>query len=93
MQDPEFVNLLVESNLNKTKFEKTYLRGETCQGIFINYKNISNSINKNIGFGVAQIGKAFRNEISARQFIFRLREFQQMEMQYFDFPNKSRKNF
>ena len=93
LQDPEFVNLLVESNLNKTKFGKSYLRGETCQGIFINYKNISNSINKNISFGVAQIGKAFRNEISARQFVFRLREFQQMEMQYFDFPNKSKENF
>ncbi len=93
LSEPEFVNLLVESNLNQSKVGKSYLRGETCQGIFINYKNIATSTNKKIPFGVAQIGKAFRNEISARQFLFRLREFEQMEMQYFDFPQKSDENF
>ncbi len=85
-------NLLVKSNLgnfdqNWTK-EAAYLRGETCQGIYVNYKNILDSSRIKIPFGVAQIGKAFRNEITARQFIFRTREFEQMEMQYFTHPDK-----
>ncbi len=85
-------NLLVKSNLgnfdqNWDK-EAAYLRGETCQGIYVNYKNILDSSRVKIPFGVAQIGKAFRNEITARQFIFRTREFEQMEMQYFTHPEK-----
>ncbi len=83
-------NLLVQSNLGNftsdwTK-EPTYLRGETCQGIYVNYKNVLDSTRVKIPFGIAQIGKAFRNEITARQFIFRTREFEQMEMQYFVKP-------
>ncbi|OQA52571.1 MAG: Glycine--tRNA ligase [candidate division WS2 bacterium ADurb.Bin280] len=88
----EKFNLLVQSNLGNltqdwTK-DPTYLRGETCQGIYVNYKNVLNSSRVKIPFGIAQIGKAFRNEITARQFIFRTREFEQMEMQYFVHPSE-----
>ncbi len=62
---------------------QVYLRGETAQGIYINYKNILNIGFSPIPFGIAQVGKAFRNEINPRQFLFRKREFEQMEMQYF----------
>lgn len=63
--------------------EKIYLRPETAQGIFVNYLNVQKTSRMKPPFGIAQIGKAFRNEIIARQFIFRMREFEQMEMQYF----------
>jgi len=66
-----------------------YLRPETAQGIFVNYLNVQKSGRMKIPFGIAQIGKAFRNEIVARQFIFRMREFEQMEMQFFVNPEKS----
>ncbi|MCF0202930.1 MAG: glycine--tRNA ligase [Bacteroidaceae bacterium] len=65
---------------------KIYLRPETAQGIFVNYLNVQKTGNMKIPFGIAQIGKAFRNEIVARQFIFRMREFEQMEMQFFVKP-------
>jgi glycyl-tRNA synthetase len=83
-------NLLVQSNLGNFTgdwtAEPTYLRGETCQGIYVNFKNVLDSSRVKVPFGIAQIGKAFRNEITARQFIFRKREFEQMEMQYFVRP-------
>lgn len=60
-----------------------YLRPETAQGIFVNYLNVQKTSRHKLPFGIAQIGKAFRNEIVARQFIFRMREFEQMEMQFF----------
>jgi len=85
-------NLLVESNLGDftgTGENKTYLRGETCQGIYINFKNVLDSTRVKVPFGIAQIGKAFRNEITARQFIFRKREFEQMEMQFFVHPSEA----
>ena len=63
-----------------------YLRPETAQGIFVNFLNVQKSGRLKIPFGIAQIGKAFRNEIVARQFIFRMREFEQMEMQFFIKP-------
>ena len=63
-----------------------YLRPETAQGIFVNYLNVQKSGRMKLPFGIAQIGKAFRNEIIARQFIFRMREFEQMEMQFFVKP-------
>ncbi|MFA5024575.1 MAG: glycine--tRNA ligase [Patescibacteria group bacterium] len=90
-------NLLVQSNLGNftsdwTK-EPTYLRGETCQGIYVNYKNVLDTARVKIPFGIAQIGKAFRNEITARQFIFRTREFEQMEMQYFVRPEEEMKYY
>jgi len=63
-----------------------YLRPETAQGIFVNFLNVQKTGRMKIPFGIAQVGKAFRNEIVARQFIFRMREFEQMEMQYFVTP-------
>ncbi len=84
-------NLLAQTNLGNFASDwtknPTYLRGETCQGIYINYKNVLDSSRVKVPFGIAQIGKAFRNEIAPRQFIFRLREFTQMEMQMFVAPN------
>ncbi len=68
-----------------------YLRPETAQGIFVNYLNVQKSGRMKIPFGIAQIGKAFRNEIIARQFIFRMREFEQMEMQFFVQPGEEMK--
>jgi len=90
-------NLLVKSNLgnfagNWTE-NPTYLRGETCQGIYLNFKNVLQSTRVKVPFGIAQIGKAFRNEISPRQYIFRRREFEQMEMQYFVHPSTEMENY
>ncbi len=68
-----------------------YLRPETAQGIFVNYLNVQKTGRMKIPFGIAQIGKAFRNEIVARQFIFRMREFEQMEMQFFVKPGEEMK--
>ncbi|KPA15561.1 glycyl-tRNA ligase [Candidatus Magnetomorum sp. HK-1] len=86
-------NLLVQSNLGNftedINKKPVYLRGETCQGIYINFKNVLASTRIKIPFGIAQIGKAFRNEITARQFIFRKREFEQMEMQMFVHPDQA----
>lgn len=89
-------NLLVQSNLGNftgNNSEPVYLRGETCQGIYVNYKNIMDSTRLKLPFGIAQIGKAFRNEITARQFIFRTREFEQMELQYFIRPTADLADF
>ncbi len=69
---------------------KIYLRPETAQGIFVNYLNVQKTGRMKIPFGIAQIGKAFRNEIVARQFIFRMREFEQMEMQFFVKPGEQK---
>jgi glycyl-tRNA synthetase len=83
-------NLLTKSNLGNFNDDwskdPTYLRGETCQGIYINFKNVLDTTRVKIPFGIAQIGKAFRNEIAPRQYIFRKREFEQMEMQMFVEP-------
>jgi len=70
---------------------KIYLRPETAQGIFVNYLNVQKTGRMKLPFGIAQIGKAFRNEIIARQFIFRMREFEQMEMQFFVRPGEELK--
>jgi glycyl-tRNA synthetase len=67
-----------------------YLRPETAQGIFVNFHNVQQTARLAVPFGIAQIGKAFRNEIVARQFVFRMREFEQMEMQYFVKPGTRR---
>jgi glycyl-tRNA synthetase len=69
---------------------KIYLRPETAQGIFVNFLNVQKTGRMKIPFGIAQIGKAFRNEIVARQFIFRMREFEQMEMQFFIRPGSQK---
>jgi glycyl-tRNA synthetase len=89
-------NLLVKSNLGDFSSEgnnPAYLRGETCQGIYVNYKNVLDTMHPKLPFGIAQTGKAFRNEITARQFIFRTREFEQMEMQYFTTPAEDMKEY
>lgn len=88
---PRTFNLLVEARLGATEEtkEKAYLRGETCQGIFLQYKNILDSSRIKVPFGVAQIGKSFRNEITTKQFILRTREFEQMEFEYFVSPEDS----
>jgi len=72
---------------------QTYLRPETAQGIFVNFKNVLDSIHKKLPFGIAQIGKAFRNEVTPGNFIFRCREFEQMELEYFIKPEEDEKWF
>ncbi|MCI6448505.1 MAG: glycine--tRNA ligase [Prevotella sp.] len=81
-------NLMFSTQLGNTSDDTNviYLRPETAQGIFVNYLNVQKTGRMKIPFGIAQIGKAFRNEIVARQFIFRMREFEQMEMQFFIKP-------
>ncbi|MEQ8325049.1 MAG: glycine--tRNA ligase [Vicingaceae bacterium] len=81
-------NLMFATDLGSTAegAQKIYLRPETAQGIFVNFLNVQKSARMKIPFGIAQTGKAFRNEIIARQFIFRMREFEQMEMQFFVKP-------
>src|SRR6056297_3373878 len=81
-------NLMFSTQLGSIAGEdgQLYLRPETAQGIFVNFLNVMKTARQKIPFGIAQIGKAFRNEIVARQFIFRMREFEQMEMQYFVRP-------
>ena len=81
-------NLMFHTQLGNIAGEegKLYLRPETAQGIFVNFLNVQKTTRQKLPFGIAQIGKAFRNEIIARQFIFRMREFEQMEMQYFVQP-------
>ena len=81
-------NLMFKTELGSTSDSSSeiYLRPETAQGIFVNFLNVQKSARMKIPFGIAQTGKAFRNEIIARQFIFRMREFEQMEMQFFVKP-------
>jgi len=88
-------NLLVETHLGPVKDETSlaYLRGETAQGIYMHFKDTKDSMRMEIPFGIAQIGKAFRNEITPRHFIFRTREFEQMEMQFFIKPGEQDKWF
>ena len=83
-------NLMFDTRMGSVSEDanKLYLRPETAQGIFVNFLNVQKSARKKIPFGIAQIGKAFRNEIVARQFIFRMREFEQMEMQFFVQPGE-----
>ncbi|MCG8373073.1 MAG: glycine--tRNA ligase [Balneolales bacterium] len=81
-------NLMFKTAFGATASEDdaVYLRPETAQGIFVNYKNVLDTSRVAVPFGIAQTGKAFRNEVVARQFVFRMREFEQMEMQYFVEP-------
>lgn len=85
LTQPKQFNLLMKTQLGVVEGEQgeAYMRGETCQGIYLDYLNIKDSTRKKLPFGIAQIGKAFRNEITPGNFIFRTREFEQMEMQYF----------
>lgn len=86
-------NLMFSTSMGSTADGATqiYLRPETAQGIFVNYLNVQKTSRMKIPFGIAQTGKAFRNEIVARQFIFRMREFEQMEMQFFVRPGEEMK--
>ncbi len=88
-------NLMFKTEMGSTAdgAMEVYLRPETAQGIFVNYLNVQKTGRMRIPFGIAQIGKAFRNEIVARQFIFRMREFEQMEMQFFVRPGEELKYF
>lgn len=89
-------NLLVKSNLGDFTDEgdrPVYLPGEACQGIYLNFKNIVDTTRMKVPFGVAQIGKAFRNEISPRNFLFRTREFEQADTQYFIKPNENKEAY
>ncbi|MFH5883141.1 glycine--tRNA ligase [Halalkalibaculum sp. DA3122] len=73
--------------------DAVYLRPETAQGIFVNFKNVMDTARQQVPFGIAQTGKAFRNEVVARQFVFRMREFEQMEMQYFVEPGTDEEEY
>ena len=86
---PRLFNMMFKTNIGPVENEESqvYLRPETAQGIFTNYKNVIDSFYPDIPFGLAQIGKSFRNEISPRDFIFRSREFEQMEIEYFIDPS------
>ena len=88
-------NLMFKTEMGSTADGSmtVYLRPETAQGIFVNYLNVQKTGRMRLPFGIAQIGKAFRNEIVARQFIFRMREFEQMEMQFFVRPGEELKWF
>jgi glycyl-tRNA synthetase len=96
LSKPRKFNLMMKTFVGAVEDEAaiTYLRAETCQGIYVNFKNVLDSTRMKIPFGIAQIGKSFRNEITPGNFIFRVREFEQMEMQWFCLPdaNKTTQN-
>ena len=88
LTEPRQFNLMFKTNVGPLEDGESfaYLRPETAQQIFTNFKNVIDSTSKSLPFGIAQIGKAFRNEITPRNFIFRVREFEQMELEYFVMP-------
>ncbi len=88
LTEPRQFNLMFKTNIGPVDDGKTfaYLRPETAQQIFTNFKNVVDSTSRNVPFGIAQIGKAFRNEITIKSFIFRVREFEQMELEFFVVP-------
>jgi len=93
LTEPREFNLMFETYVGAIRDEdaKAYLRPETAQGIFLNYKNVVDTMRVKMPFGIAQIGKSFRNEVTPRNFIFRSREFEQMEMEWFCAPEDSLK--
>jgi glycyl-tRNA synthetase len=95
LSPPRQFNLMLKTYLGPVEDEAAvvYLRPETAQGIYVNFKNVLQSSRKKLPFGIAQIGKAFRNEISPGNFVFRMREFEQMEMQYFVRPEGAAEAF
>lgn len=95
LTQPRMFNLMFKTFIGPVESEENtiYLRPETAQGIYVNYLNVMKTMRLKIPFGIAQIGKAFRNEISPGNFIFRSREFEQMEMQYFVRPEEAGKWF
>ena len=90
LTDPRPFNLMFKTNVGPVEDgdEFAYLRPETAQAIFTNFKNVLDTTSRQLPFGIAQIGKAFRNEITPRNFIFRVREFEQMELEYFVEPGQ-----
>jgi glycyl-tRNA synthetase len=88
LTEPRMFNLMFKTFVGPVEDEASvaYLRPETAQGIFVNFQNVLNSTRKKLPFGIAQMGKSFRNEITTGNFIFRMREFEQMEMEYFVRP-------
>jgi glycyl-tRNA synthetase len=95
LTEPRQFNLMFDTFVGAVRDEtaKAYLRPETAQGIFLNYKNVLDTMRVKIPFGIAQIGKAFRNEVTPRNFIFRSREFEQMEMEWFCHADEAPKWF
>ncbi len=95
LTEPREFGLMFRTKMGAVEDESAtvYLRPETCQSIFINFKNIVTSTRQTLPFGIAQLGKAFRNEITARNFIFRTREFEQMEMEFFCLSDDAAKWF
>lgn len=93
LSDAKDFNLMFKTHMGPVAEEKNavYLRPETAQGIFVNFKQMYNTYNQSLPLGIAQIGKSFRNEISPGQFIFRMREFEQMEMEFFVLPEQTTK--
>jgi glycyl-tRNA synthetase len=93
--EPKEFNLMFKTHMGPVESEenKVYLRPETAQGIFTNFENVRRTARMKLPFGVAQIGKSFRNEITPGQFVFRTREFEQMEMQYFCYPDSADQYF
>ena len=93
LTEPRSFNLMFESYAGAVKDDasKVYLRPETAQGIFVNFRNVLDSTRLKLPFGIAQIGKAFRNEINPRNYTFRSREFEQMEIEFFCHPDESMK--
>ena len=93
LTEPRPFNLMFKTNVGPIDDGQSfaYLRPETAQQIFINFKNVLDSTSRSVPFGIAQIGKAFRNEVNPRNFIFRLREFEQMELEFFVAPGSDEK--
>jgi glycyl-tRNA synthetase len=89
--EPRMFNLMLRTFVGPVQDDAAtvYLRPETAQGIFVNFENVLNTMRRKLPFGIAQIGKSFRNEITPRNFIFRVRELEQMEMEYFCYPEDS----
>ncbi|HEY8239714.1 MAG TPA: glycine--tRNA ligase, partial [Candidatus Limnocylindrales bacterium] len=92
---PRQFNLMFKTHMGPIEEDSNavYLRPETAQGSYVNFKNVQGSSRKKLPFGIAQIGKSFRNEISPGNFVFRMREFEQMEMQYFVRPDEAARIF
>ncbi|HDD71664.1 MAG TPA: glycine--tRNA ligase, partial [Candidatus Aenigmarchaeota archaeon] len=88
LSEVRIFNLMLSTQVSPVKGNLAYLRPETAQGIFVNFKNILNATRAKLPFGIAQVGVSYRNEISPRQFLIRLREFRQMEIEYFIHPKR-----
>jgi glycyl-tRNA synthetase len=93
--EPRMFNLMFRTHIGPTEEEasETFLRPETAQGIFVNFGNVVDTMRVKLPFGIAQIGKGFRNEITIGNFLFRVREFEMMELEYFTYPEKAERDF